>query len=271
MNRWACSSICRTSAPSRCATPSRSSRAPVDLQPFLGPGVTITCATSPTTCSALAGNGGVCMVTFVPDFVSADATSGIAGRGRRDGGGRRGHRGTGPRTWPRRPLREAASGAGRDHRRRSPTTSTTYGRSPGSSTSASAATSTAATAAGRSGRRHRLPGADRRALDRGWSDTDSPRWPAATSCGCCATPSRSPAEPSRSGVPHSCGRLCGGACTNTALGTGIVRPGDVQWPPRTHRQLVAGKPLAGPPAPGRNCGVDSDEDQPGETSEQRII
>ena len=148
----------------------------------------------------LAGNGGVCMVTFVPAFLSQECA-------RLDGG-----RGRGRRPRPRRCATIAAveSTAAPSGRRahpqpratpspRWPTTSSTSARSPASTTSASAATSTAPTRCRRAWRTSPLPGAVRRAAPpRLVRRRPAPGWPGATSCGCCGPPRRSRrADPGR--------------------------------------------------------------------------
>ena len=94
-----------------------------DLQPLVRACVmSITCATCPTTCLPRWPNGGVCMVTFVPPFVSDDCRAwDQAGRGR-DACAMARTRGTGRRTWRRRPGRQGATadrdrGPGRRSRR----------------------------------------------------------------------------------------------------------------------------------------------------------
>ncbi len=135
----------------------------------------------------LAGNGGVCMVTFVPHFVST-ASPGL-GRRRRRGpgaGGPRGGHGRGRRVrWA---LRRAAPGAaGRHRRRRGPRRARARGRRC-RRTSGSAATTTASgrcpTASRTSTGYPRLLAA---LADRGWSTTTWPGSPAATCCARWAT------------------------------------------------------------------------------------
>jgi membrane dipeptidase len=90
----------------------------------------------------LAGNGGVCMVTFVPAFVSQECADWrqalVAEAGRRGLDERNIADVDSSPPSGRRRTRSRGPGSAR-----SPTTSSTSGRSPGSSTSASAATTTA--------------------------------------------------------------------------------------------------------------------------------
>ena len=116
---------------------------------------------------------GVCMVTFVPEFVSPEAArwrteaAAAAARGRRQPDRPPGLRGVHRHVEPRPPQAEG------DASSRSSRTSSTCARSPASTASASAATTTGPTSC-RSGWRTSAatPGCSPRSPTAGWSDAD---------------------------------------------------------------------------------------------------
>ena len=154
-------STCRISRfpPAPCAGPGRGAVDPRIPAPARS---ATTRATCPTRCWPGCLTGGVCMVTFVPGFVSRGSarTGGLAqGRGRPPPGPEV----TRPSRTPSSPSGGRTPAARGHPWPRSRTTSSTSAGSRASNTSVSAATSTARPTSRRPGGRVHLPGAVRRA------------------------------------------------------------------------------------------------------------